>query len=158
MTTLKKVLSLILCLSMVLCIPLSASATSIPSDYFEFTSGNERMNYDGSFVFNVSQYVISDTFTAKSNKIWIETGATLYNTVTGTSRVDSTFYFTLDLYKASTGERVNGYIGYADGIRGGNYFNVVNNERYYFKITPYGFLYNNEILSGAGSVSPVTCP
>ena len=154
----KEVLSLALCLLLVLCIPLSASAASSTGDYFEFKSGPERMNSDGTFVFNVTQYVISDTFTAKSNRIWIETDAVLFNTDTAMQRVDSSFYFTLDLYKASNGQRVNGYIGYANGIRGGNYFDVSSGEKYYFKITPYGFLYTNEVLNGAGLVTPVTCP
>lgn len=158
MTTLKKILSLLVCLSLVLCIPLNVSAASASENHFEFTASKGKMNSNGTFAFNVTQYVISDTFTAKSDSIWIETSATLLNTQTAMDRIDSSFYFTLDLYKASNGQRVNGYIGYANGIRGGNYFSVVSGEKYYFKITPYGFLYNDEVLSGAGLVTPVTCP
>ena len=156
MKTIRKILIIALCLSMVLCVPLSTSAAS--ADYFTLAQVEDRMTSDGIFVFNFTDSYTSETFTAKDNRIWIQTGETIFDTEYASERVDSSFYFTLEVFNASTGQRVNGYIGYADGIIGGAYFSVISGEQYYIRMVAHGILYDNEVLLGSGRVTPVTCP
>lgn len=167
MTNIKRVLSLVLCLSLVMCFPLSASAaTSADEDSAPasaetpsvLASGDNTMSSDGSFTFNTRHYVTYLPFTANSSSIWVQTSCKVYNTATKEYITTDRLYFDIDLYKAGTNEKVDGYQGYADGVTCGSYFNVTNGGRYYIKFTPYGLIYNNEYLYGSGLVTPVTYP
>lgn len=171
MKTLKRILSLVLCISLVMCFPLSASAATtadedsalapeaIPVDEpSALAAGDNTMSSNGTFNFNTRHYVTYLPFTANSSSIWIQTSCTVYNTATKQHITTDRLYFDIDLYKAGTNEKVGGYRGYADGVTGGSYFNVTNGGRYYIKFTPYGLIYNNEYLYGSGLVTPVTYP
>lgn len=169
--TLKRILGLVLCLSLVMCFPLGASAATtagensalapaaIPADEpSALAAGDNTMSSNGTFTFNTRHYVTYLPFTANSSSIWIQTGCRVYNTATKEYITTDRLYFDIDLYKAGTNEKIGGYRGYADGITGGCYFNVTNGGRYYIKFTPYGFIYDNEYLYGSGLVTPVTYP
>ena len=171
MKTLKRILSLVLCLSLVMCFPLSASAATaadedselvpavIPVDESSaFAAGDNTMSSNGTFNFNTRHYVTYLPFTANSSSIWVQTSCRVYNTATKEYITTDRLYFDIDLYKAGTNEKVGGYRGYADGVTSGSYFNVTNGGRYYIKFTPYGLIYNNEYLYGSGLVTPVTYP
>lgn len=158
MNIFKKIIAFVLCLTLVFCVPLTASATSFDAvdEYIEFTPANARMSSDGSFTFNIKQYVNSTVFTANSSTIRIDTSAKVYDTSSGNSHTDNSVSFTLTLYKASTNEKVAAYLAYADGVYGGLNFTVTNGAKYYFIITCNTALYSTEYLRGSGRVSPVT--
>ncbi len=156
MKYLKRIISAVLCLSLILCLPLGASAATFDDteDYIEFTSGNERMTSDGSFTFNISQWVNTTVFTADSSTIRIDTAAQIKDGAA--THTDSSVKFTVTLYKAATGEVVGSYQGNADYIYGGRSFSVVQGAKYYIKIAvASGQLYGTEKLNGYGAVSPV---
>lgn len=156
MKYLKQILSVVLCLSLVLCLPVGASAATLDrtEDYIEFITDDERLTNNGDFEFNIGQWVKTQVFTADSNKITICTAARIKD---GTaSHTDPSVKFTVSLYKAATGERVGAYQGNADYIYGGRTFDVVSGAKYYIKveIAP-GQLYGGERLNGYGRVSPI---
>ena len=156
MAKIKKAVSLLLCLAVILCIPMNAFATgaSDPDEYIEFVPGEARMSSDGSFTFNIRQYVTSGAFIANSSSIQINTRA--YISRGGSTYTDSSVSFILTLYNSS-GSEVGSYRGYADGVYGGRSFSVTSGQRYYFRITVNtSSLGSSEYLNGSGRVSPVT--
>ena len=106
MKTLKRILGLVLCLSLVMCFPLSASAATtadedsalapavIPVDESSaFAAGDNTMSSNGTFNFNTRHYVTYLPFTANSSSIWIQTSCTVYNTATKQHITTDRLYF-----------------------------------------------------------------
>lgn len=152
----KRIISVALCMALLLCLPLSASAATFDDteEYIRFVSGNERLTGSGDFTFNISQWVKTDVFTANSSTLRIDTCAQIKD---GTAtHTDSSVKFTMTLYKASNNQVVGSYTGMADGIYGGKSFAVVKGAKYYIKISvESGSLYGTEKLNGYGNVSPI---
>lgn len=155
MKRMKKIISVALCMALLLCLPLGASAATFDGtdEYIRFISGNKRLNSEGYFEFYIKQWVNTDVFTANSTTLRIDTFAQIKDG--SATHTDSSVEFTMTLYKAN-GEVAGSYIGKADGIYGGKSFTVVKGAKYYIKISvESGSLYGNERLDGYGNVTPI---
>lgn len=157
MKQLKRIISAVLCMALVLCLPVGASAASFDdnADYIRFVPGNERLTAAGHFTFNIGQWVETAVFTANSSSLRIDTCAQIKD---GTEyHTDSDVKFTVTLYKAANGQEIGSYTGNADGIYGGRSFTVVKGAKYYIKVAvKSGSLYGTEKLNGYGDVTPIT--
>lgn len=130
--------------------------------YIQFYNSNQRMESDGSFIFEFNYRVVSDRFTANSTSIRIDTCCVVCMwDGTGDEFTDSNEKFKVTLYHDGFffDSAVGHYIGKADNIYGGKTFtDIKKGDKYYFEITPV-----NENLSmtprhlkGYGKVSNVT--
>lgn len=160
MRNLKKLISAILCFTILLSFPLTARATeSIGNDsdeYIIFSSGKERIESDGTFDFNVRSDLRSSSFTANKDTITIYSKCRRFNVNTGDVESSKAYQYTLTLYEKDTGDEVGSYTGYANNKNVTQKFSVENGKEYYFVITcnpthtmPYS-------LKGTGKVSNVT--
>ena len=156
MKQMKKIISVALCMVLLLCLPLGASAAKFDDtdEYIRFVSGSERLTEKGHFEFNIRQWVKTDVFTADSTTLRIDTFAQIKD---GTAtHTDASVKFTMTLYKAANDEVAGSYTGKADGIYGGKSFTVVKGAKYYIKISvESGSLYDSERLNGYGNVTPI---
>ena len=159
----KKILALILIISLlsgVLSVSTFASDnnSSDTADNFEhicFLEDDNRIYSNGYFEFTIRWGVTSDTFTANSSSITIQTCAWIYDSYDHSTYNDSSKRFQLTLYKAN-GTYIGSYIGYANSVYGGLSFSVTNGASYYFKISTLDALPDNCYVDGYGYVSPVT--
>lgn len=157
----RKIISSILCVVILASFPLVTRASEIENDhrdvseYITFTTGNERINSDGTFTFNVRSDMRSGTFTANKNTITIYTKCRLFNVNTGSVTKSESSQYTLTLYDKD-GNEVGSYTGSANNKKMTQKFSVEKEQDYYFVITcnpkhtmPYS-------LNGTGKVSNVT--
>lgn len=159
---LKKTLCKLLCMLIVFSSLPEANANEVQTfanehkEYVTFISGNERMESDGDFAFNVRAELRSDSnFTAKKTSIKISTKCKKLNVNSG-ANVASSKNYTVTLYNAATNEVVDFYTGVADGTTYNKTFTVVKNQTYYFVITCDPALTMPYSLYGTGTVTNVT--
>lgn len=140
----------------------NAATTSIAEEHESqilFTN-KQRMNSDGSFIFELNYRLTSSRFTATSTTIRIDTCAQILM-VDGTGDIftDASELFRVTLYHDGFFDSaVDSYIGAADNIYGGKTFtNITSGDKYYFIIEPVdeNFSMTPKYFTGYGNVSNV---
>lgn len=163
MNFIKRIISALLCFTLLLCVPVAASATTTEGynnteEYIRFTPSSARIDEDGNFDFYIRSSKLSGKFYATSNKMNISASAYIYNNKDGGVRKSDSVSFKITLYKDNadgTNTSVGSFTTKADKKTGSKEFTVTKNQKYYLEITIEGGsnLKNTEYVKGSGRVS-----
>lgn len=156
---LKKTVCVLLIVALFAGIALEASAVEGPSmdeafdEYFTFT-GKQRIDNNGSFGFNFrSELRSAQKFTVSKSNVEITAKCRVYNANTGSLTKDASKSFTLTVYDAATGTRVDDLKGYANNEDATKNFTLTVGREYYFVITCSPTFVMPYSLKGSGTIS-----
>lgn len=154
---LKRTLSLITCLLIVLSIPLNVFADGDEISMFEWTNNGARIASDGSFHVYFRAYLPSGKFVAKSDSATLSIKCKIKNKDTGSIIKSSDVSFTI-VFKQSGNSDYTSPTLYckADGKSYSETFSVTKGETYYFYAEVVDGPDGGWYISGDGSISNVT--
>lgn len=134
----KRIISLLIALVMIIALPLHANAaTSNTTDYFNIYPSNSRINEDGTFTADFGAQVRSkQNFIATSYRISLVATGQLYSEDPYARIYPDSVTYTISLYKVGLTNPVGSLTGTANGTPVSINFNVNTGAEYYFTVKP----------------------